>query len=113
MAVLTLKRGDPAWFVGGGGGSLVLNGSGFGTKATAAPLYFSTFESSTLGAGPTDPSVGLEVVSDNAKTLPTIVNDRAHSGTQSLCMVYPQNSGTLGSSFPGIGKTIAASAGAT
>lgn len=88
------------------GGTIVLTGSGFGTKATAAPLYFSTFESATLGAGPTDPSVGLEVVSDNVRTLPTIVNDRAHSGTQSLCMVYPQNSGTVGSSFPGIGKLV-------
>lgn len=98
---------------GSGGSALVLNGSGFGTKATAAPLYFSTFENSTLGVGPTDVTVGLEVVSDNPKTLPTIVNDKAHSGTKSLCMVYPQNSGSVGSSFPGIGKTIASGAGAT
>jgi hypothetical protein len=86
------------------GGPVSLTGTGFGPKPVAEPVYFSTFDDAALGAPATDNSVGLECLNDPS-LLPTVVQDRAHSGSQSLCMVYPAS---LTSSFPGIGKTLPA-----
>lgn len=85
--------------VAGSGGSIVLSGSGFGTKSTAAPLYFDTFESYSVDATVAD--VGLEspAGASNCK----VRTERPHSGSKCLRMVFPEAST---SNFPKVYKSV-------
>lgn len=78
---------------------VTLTGTGFGTKPTAAPLYFDTFEGYSDGDSVTD--VGLQIL-NQTQSPAALTNARAHTGTLSLRQIYPTNDGEL---FPGIGKS--------
>lgn len=87
---------------------VTLTGSGFGTKPTAAPVFFSTFESAVLGTSCTDASVGLSQIpgGSGAGSPATVSNVRVHSGTKSLTQPYTN---AVGDYFPVIGVTFGAS----
>lgn len=83
---------------GAAGSGVTLSGSGFGTKATAAPRFFETFESHDVGTAHS--AVGLD--SDQpGEGSATVQESRAHSGTKSLRTQY-----TGASRFPAIGVEL-------
>jgi hypothetical protein len=96
MGILVLRSSSaPASATGVSGGVLTVVGSGFGSKSTAAPLFFETFESHS--AGTLDTAIGLST--DNAiipggTTRPNVSTARSHSGTKSLRFQYPANPST-------------------
>lgn len=71
------------------GGSVTINRSagGFGTKPSAAPLFYNNFDSASVGALPS--SLGLTDSID--ATVVNVQNDRSFTGSKSLKGVFPAN----------------------
>lgn len=91
--------------------TIVIAGGGFGTKATAEPLYFNDFEDETVGdhasAGGSpslDPIAGLTHTQTSGAWTDGVSNTRAHSGTKSLRAIYSQADG-----FPNLGVNLTGS----
>src|SRR6185437_10566178 len=84
----------------GGDGAVISSGvltvtraaGGFGTKTTAAPLFFNDFEGQSVGA--TCSACGLTNPIDATSVL--VANDKSYSGTKSLKGIFPQST----ESFP-------------
>jgi len=82
--------------------SFTINGSGFGDKATAAPVKFDDFESAADNAVAT--SVGYEARDPYPGTsiLPRVSTLRAHNGSKAMRQIYPIVSSGQGT-FPKVG----------
>jgi hypothetical protein len=100
----------------GGGGAAGLDvgtttvtftGSGFGTKSTVAPLYWSTFESYAVDTEDLDTGfVAYDTPNVPPADRPTVKSDRGFSGSKSLRMVYPTGPYSSDGVFPKTGITI-------
>ena len=88
-----------------GGSGITLSGSGFGTKPTAPPLRFNTFDSIATGTLATDASIGLQALGNNANYVPAVTTNRAHAGSKSLMLIYPTGADAV---FPGTGLNLPA-----
>jgi len=86
--------------ISGGVATINKAAGGFGTKATAAPLYYNNFDGLSVGALPS--ATGLTNSID--ATVVNVQNDRAFTGTKSLKGVYPANT----ESFPEVSYLPAA-----
>lgn len=63
-----------------------ITGTGFGTKATAAPIKFDTFESYTVGGNILSSGTSPQWINDSGNSVgyPEVSNTRSHSGTKSV-----------------------------
>jgi hypothetical protein len=76
-----------------GSSTLTIAGSGFGTKATAAPKYFNKFETETIGEIPADQSYGL--AGGKPYSLLTISDTSRTNGTKTISYRYNTSSSEI------------------
>jgi hypothetical protein len=84
---------------------VTITGSGFGTKTTAAPLLFNTFDALADGTLATNASIGLSALGINPSYVPAVQSTRSHSGTKALRLIYPTGQDSV---FPGTGLNMPA-----
>jgi len=77
---------------------------GFGSKATAAPLYWNDFEGQNIGDSYL--ACGMANLGNDGIATVQVANDRAFSGTKSLKCIYPVNASTNASAFPRVGNNV-------
>jgi hypothetical protein len=88
-----------------GSGVLTITGSGFGTKPTAAPLFYNDFESLSDGAVAISAGIGLTDLdsSDSTANQVKVSTSRSHSGSKALRCIYPTARGSM---FPQVGNVV-------
>lgn len=89
-------------------GAIVLAGSGFGTKAAAAPLGFSTFDALADGTPASNAAIGLQSLDGfdpggGVFPMPAVSSIRSHSGSRSLRYEYPTGPYNEDGVYPRIG----------
>lgn len=70
------------------GGGVTINGIGFGTKSTAAPVYFTDFSSDSDGTE--DTSLGWDAsYAPDVVTRPAVASDQLYGGKKAMKCIYP------------------------